>query len=69
MKLLQVVAGLVKGYKEDKVHSGVFGADMQVHLEARKALLFLKSPGGADQRRSSDPGAGVATLHQQQNKN
>ena len=38
--LLQVVAGLVKGYREDRVHTGVFGADMQVHKEGRKAWLL-----------------------------
>ena len=41
--LLQVVAGLVKGYREDRVHTGVFGADMKVHLERRKAWLLREA--------------------------
>ena len=45
----QLLAGLRKGYKEDKVQTGVFGAMMQVGASDSPPRSIIGLPGGADQ--------------------
>ena len=43
----QLLAGLKKGYKEDKIQNGVFGAMMQVALLI-KVVVWSQILGGVD---------------------
>ena len=43
----QLLAGLKKGYKEDKIQNGVFGAMMQVAVLIKK-IVWSQISGGID---------------------
>ena len=54
----QLLAGLRKGYKGDKVQTGVFGAMMQVGASDSPPQSNIGLPGGADQRWTGHIGIG-----------